>query len=176
HTAARTTAQRKMPTNKGEHASFAGTPPGHAPHSAGSYKDAVVRFRTLDTNNWDALLIFLEKLRSQDVSCETQIAKISQIKGFNDGITSSVALNQPAINGLDSNTPPVDGIPVTQIQHPRLRPVTDQQRQQVIELYRAGSSIVEIVERSGVSRSSIHRICRKEGLLRRPRGLSQQHR
>lgn len=136
----------------------------------------MVRFRTLDANNRDALLIFLEKLRSQDANCETQITKISQIKGFNDGITSSVALNQPAINGLDSNTPPVDGIPVTQIQHPRLRPVTDQQRQQVIELYRAGSSIVEIVEWSGVSRSSIHRICRKEGLLRRPRGLSQQHR
>lgn len=136
----------------------------------------MVRFRTLDTNNWDALLTFLEKLRSQDVNCETQIAKTSQIKGFRDDIASGAALNQRAINDLHSNTPPVGGIPVTQIQHPKLRPVTDQQRQQVIELYRAGSSIVEIVERSGVSRSSIHRICRKEGLLRRPRGLSQQHR
>ena len=41
HTA-HTAAQQEKPTNKGEHASFAGTPPGHAPHSAGSYKDTVV--------------------------------------------------------------------------------------------------------------------------------------
>ena len=163
-------------TSGGERFVSSSTNPDRVTHDLGLGKAIVVRFRTLDTNNWDALLIFLEKLRSQDVSCETQIAKISQIKDFSGGITSSAALNQPAINGLDSNTPPVDGIPVTQIQHPKLRPVTDQKRQQVIELYRAGSSIVEIVERSGVSRSSIHRICRKEGLLRRPRGLSQQHR
>jgi len=55
---------------------------------------------------------------------------------------------------------------VDRIKQTKFRPLTPEQRQQVIDLYRAGVSVKEIVRQTGVNRSTVYRLRGQAGLER----------
>ena len=58
---------------------------------------------------------------------------------------------------------------VDRIKQTKLRPLTPEQRQQVIDLYRAGVPVKEIVRQTGVNRSTVYRLRGQAGLERNHR-------
>ena len=58
---------------------------------------------------------------------------------------------------------------VDRIKQTKFRPLTPEQRQQVIDLYRAGVSVKEIVRQTGVNRSTVYRLRGQAGLERHRR-------
>ena len=55
---------------------------------------------------------------------------------------------------------------VDRIKQTKLRPLTPKQRQQVVDLYRAGVPVKEIVRQTGVNRSTVYRLRGQAGLER----------
>lgn len=55
---------------------------------------------------------------------------------------------------------------VDRIKQTKFRPLTPEQRQQVIDLYRAGVPVKEIVRQTGVNRSTVYRLRGQAGLER----------
>ena len=55
---------------------------------------------------------------------------------------------------------------VDRIKQTKFRPLTSEQRQQVIDLYRAGVPVKEIVRQTGVNRSTVYRLRGQAGLER----------
>ena len=55
---------------------------------------------------------------------------------------------------------------VGRIKQTKLRPLTPEQRQQVVDLYRAGIPVKEIVRQTGVNRSTVYRLRGQVGLER----------
>ena len=55
---------------------------------------------------------------------------------------------------------------VGRIKQTKLRPLTPEQRQQVVDLYRAGVPVKEIVQQTGVNRSTVYRLRGQTGLER----------
>ena len=55
---------------------------------------------------------------------------------------------------------------VDRIKQTKFRPLTSEQRQQVIDLYRAGVPVKEIVRQTGVNRSTVYRLRGQTGLER----------
>ena len=55
---------------------------------------------------------------------------------------------------------------VDRIKQTKFRPLTPEQRQQVIDLYRAGVTVKEIVRQTGVNRSTVYRLRGQAGLER----------
>lgn len=55
---------------------------------------------------------------------------------------------------------------VGRIKQTKFRPLTPEQRQQVIDLYRAGVPVKEIVRQTGVNRSTVYRLRGQAGLER----------
>ncbi|WP_256692516.1 helix-turn-helix domain-containing protein [Actinomyces oris] len=55
---------------------------------------------------------------------------------------------------------------VDRIKQTKFRPLTPEQRQQVIDLYRAGVPVKEIVRQTGVNRSTVYRLRGQTGLER----------
>lgn len=55
---------------------------------------------------------------------------------------------------------------VDRIKQTKLRPLTPEQRQQVVDLYRAGIPVKEIVRQTGVNRSTVYRLRGQAGLER----------
>lgn len=58
---------------------------------------------------------------------------------------------------------------VGRIKQTKFRPLTPEQRQQVIDLYRAGVPVKEIVRQTGVNRSTVYRLRGQVGLERNHR-------
>ena len=58
---------------------------------------------------------------------------------------------------------------VDRITQTKLRPLTPEQRQQVVDLYRAGVPVKEIVRQTGVNRSTVYRLRGQVGLERNHR-------
>ena len=58
---------------------------------------------------------------------------------------------------------------VDRIRQTKLQPLTPEQRQQVIDLYRAGVPVKEIVRQTGVNRSTVYRLRGQTGLERNHR-------
>ena len=58
---------------------------------------------------------------------------------------------------------------VDRIKQTKLRPLTPEQRQQVVDLYRAGVPVKEIVRQTGVNRSTVYRLRGQVGLERNHR-------
>ena len=58
---------------------------------------------------------------------------------------------------------------VGRIKQTKFRPLTPEQRQQVIDLYRAGVPVKEIVRQTGVNRSTVYRLRGQTGLERNRR-------
>lgn len=58
---------------------------------------------------------------------------------------------------------------VGRIKQTKLRPLTPEQRQQVVDLYRAGVPVKEIVRQTGVNRSTVYRLRGQVGLERNRR-------
>ena len=58
---------------------------------------------------------------------------------------------------------------VDRIKQTKLRPLTPEQRQQVVDLYRAGVPVKEIVRQTGVNRSTVYRLRGQAGLERNHR-------
>ncbi|MDO4661484.1 MAG: helix-turn-helix domain-containing protein [Candidatus Saccharibacteria bacterium] len=58
---------------------------------------------------------------------------------------------------------------VDRIKQTKFRPLTPEQRQQVIDLYRAGVPVKEIVRQTGVNRSTVYRLRGQAGLERHRR-------
>ena len=58
---------------------------------------------------------------------------------------------------------------VDRIKQTKLRPLTPEQRQQVVDLYCAGVPVKEIVRQTGVNRSTVYRLRRQAGLERNHR-------
>ena len=58
---------------------------------------------------------------------------------------------------------------VGRIKQTKLRPLTPEQRQQVVDLYRAGIPIKEIVRQTGVNRATVYRLRGQAGLERNRR-------
>ena len=58
---------------------------------------------------------------------------------------------------------------VGRIKQTKFRPLTLEQRQQVIDLYRAGVTVKEIVRQTGVNRSTVYRLRGQAGLERNHR-------
>ena len=58
---------------------------------------------------------------------------------------------------------------VGRIKQTKFRPLTPEQRQQVIDLYRAGVPVKEIVRQTGVNRSTVYRLRGQTGLERNHR-------
>ncbi|WP_279586988.1 helix-turn-helix domain-containing protein [Actinomyces sp. ZJ308] len=58
---------------------------------------------------------------------------------------------------------------VSRITQTRFRPLTPEQRQQVIDLYHAGVPVKEIVQQTGVNRSTVYRLRGQAGLERNHR-------
>ena len=58
---------------------------------------------------------------------------------------------------------------VDRIKQTKFRPLTPEQRQQVIDLYRAGVPVKEIVRQAGVNRSTVYRLRGQAGLERNHR-------
>lgn len=55
---------------------------------------------------------------------------------------------------------------VDRIKQTKFRPLTPEQRQQVVDLYRAGVAVKEIVRQTGVNRSTVYRLRGQAGLER----------
>ena len=55
---------------------------------------------------------------------------------------------------------------VGRIKQTKFRPLTPEQRQQVVDLYRAGVPVKEIVRQTGVNRSTVYRLRGQAGLER----------
>ena len=55
---------------------------------------------------------------------------------------------------------------VDRIKQTKFRPLTPEQRQQVVDLYRAGVPVKEIVQQTGVNRSTVYRLRGQAGLER----------
>lgn len=55
---------------------------------------------------------------------------------------------------------------VDRIKQTKFRPLTPEQRQQVVDLYRAGVPVKEIVRQTGVNRSTVYRLRGQAGLER----------
>ena len=55
---------------------------------------------------------------------------------------------------------------VGRIKQTKFRPLTPEQRQQVVDLYRAGVPVKEIVQQTGVNRSTVYRLRGQAGLER----------
>ena len=53
---------------------------------------------------------------------------------------------------------------VDRIKQTKFRPLTSEQRQQVVDLYRAGVTVKEIVRQTGVNRSTVYRLRGQAGL------------
>lgn len=138
----------------------------------------MVRLGNLNPNNWAGLLVFLEDLRAGHVGSETPAIEVSRANSPHEG-TSLHAARRAAVSCPEADQSPASDGLITQIRHPELRPASNEQCQQVLDLYQAGHPIAEITDRVGVARSSVHRICRRAGLLPRVRGsedLRQQAR
>ena len=58
---------------------------------------------------------------------------------------------------------------VDRIKQTKFRPLTPEQRQQVVDLYRAGVPVKEIVQQTGVNRSTVYRLRGQAGLERNHR-------
>jgi len=58
---------------------------------------------------------------------------------------------------------------VDRIKQTKLRPLTPEQRQQVVDMYRAGVPVKEIVRQTGVNRSTVYRLRGQAGLERNHR-------
>ena len=58
---------------------------------------------------------------------------------------------------------------VGRIKQTKFRPLTPEQRQQVVDLYRAGVPVKEIVRQTGVNRSTVYRLRGQAGLERHHR-------
>ena len=58
---------------------------------------------------------------------------------------------------------------VGRIKQTKFRPLTPEQRQQVVDLYRAGIPVKEIVRQTGVNRSTVYRLREQVGLERNRR-------
>ena len=58
---------------------------------------------------------------------------------------------------------------VGRIKQTKFRPLTPEQRQQVVDLYRAGIPVKEIVRQTGVNRSTVYRLRGQAGLERNHR-------
>ena len=58
---------------------------------------------------------------------------------------------------------------VDRIKQTKFRPLTPEQRQQVVDLYRAGLPVKEIIRQTGVNRSTVYRLRRQAGLERHRR-------
>ena len=58
---------------------------------------------------------------------------------------------------------------VSRITQTKFRPLTPEQRQQVVDLYRAGVPVKEIVRQTGVNRSTVYRLRGQVGLERNRR-------
>ncbi|WP_256690338.1 helix-turn-helix domain-containing protein [Actinomyces oris] len=58
---------------------------------------------------------------------------------------------------------------VGRIKQTKFRPLTPEQRQQVVDLYSAGVPVKEIVRQTGVNRSTVYRLRRQAGLERHHR-------
>ena len=58
---------------------------------------------------------------------------------------------------------------VDRIKQTKFRPLTPEQRQQVVDLYRAGVPVKEIVRQTGVNRSTVYRLRGQTGLERNHR-------
>ena len=58
---------------------------------------------------------------------------------------------------------------VDRIRQTKFRPLTPEQRQQVVDLYRAGLPVKEIVRQTGVNRSTVYRLRGQAGLERHRR-------
>lgn len=132
----------------------------------------MVRLGNLNPNNWAGLLVFLEDLRAGRVGDETPDAEVSRTDSPHED-TSLHAAGQAAVNRPDADQSRASDGLVTQIRHPELRPASNEQHQQVLDLYRAGRAITEITDRVGVARSSVYRICRRSGILSRVRGSEE---
>ena len=64
---------------------------------------------------------------------------------------------------------------VSRIKQTKFRPLTPEQRQQVVDLYRAGIPVKEIVRQTGVNRSTVYRMRGQAGLERNHR-FTDEHR
>ena len=64
---------------------------------------------------------------------------------------------------------------VGRIKQTKFRPLTPEQRQQVVDLYRAGVPVKEIVRQTGVNRSTVYRMRGQAGLERNHR-FTDEHR
>ena len=64
---------------------------------------------------------------------------------------------------------------VDRIKQTKFRPLTPEQRRQVIDLYRAGVPVKEIVRQTGVNRSTVYRLRGQVGLERSHR-FTDEHR
>ena len=64
---------------------------------------------------------------------------------------------------------------VDRIKQTKFRPLTPEQRQQVVDLYRAGVTVKEIVRQTGVNRSTVYRLRGQAGLERSHR-FTDEHR
>ena len=133
----------------------------------------LVRLGELNTNNWSSLLALRERLLAGGDRDTGHPGEEAQ-----DAVPH--ALGSSAATTNDDDTHPADEpgpSVVTRIRHPQYRQATKQQRQQVLDLYRAGLAIHEITQQAGVNRSSVNRMCRDAGLSRKPRGNeAQRHR
>ena len=64
---------------------------------------------------------------------------------------------------------------VDRIKQTKFRPLTPEQRQQVVDLYRAGVPVKEIVRQTGVNRSTVYRLRGQTGLGRSHRFTDEDH-
>ena len=160
---------------------------------------ARVQLRTIDPNNLMVLLDFRRKLAAGDggqVCTGPNVAHLPATDG-SDGAMGDADESRPS-HGADAAEPedeplqrrptaPATSVgewpndesdaPDTASRSPRVvdriqtkfRPLTAEQRQQVIDLYRAGVPVKEIVRQTGVNRSTVYRLRGQVGLERNHR-------
>ena len=191
--------QQNTPIPANKHSPRHNLPHEAVPLGCCSYTRVLVQLRTIDPNNLTVLLDFRRKLAAGDggqVCTGPNVAHLPATDG-SDGAMGDADESRPS-HGADAAEPedeplqrrptaPATSVgewpndesdaPDTASRSPRVvdriqtkfRPLTAEQRQQVVDLYRAGVPVKEIVRQTGVNRSTVYRLRGQVGLERNHR-------
>ena len=129
----------------------------------GSYAELVVALLTSVTKNWQTLLKFTRTLPPE--------GEVTTATATTDGRVPTAASPATTDNGT-TTTAIATPLPQRLRQHhTRLTPA---QKDEVITLYQQGVPVREICQRYGISRQQVSDLRNARGILRRPRGLSEE--
>lgn len=126
------------PTSQGGgRLSSAETATGAVSQDEGLYSDALVRLGTLNTNNWEPLLAFRNRLIAGEVTPEPRILSVPNTEESGETTTAR------------------------SIRQARCRPISTAKKQQILSLEPTGMSAREIAAEVGVTESTVRATCRQ---------------